>query len=505
MAAEEYIISLLPAGACLAMTFLDRRQFVRGSAAGLFFLNAPRIGTRVRRRSPNEELGVAVVGIRGRGGNHIEGFRRLPDVRIVALCDVDEEVLAGQAQKFIDRGETVATYTDLRHVLERDDVDVVSIATPNHWHALQAIWACQAGKDVYLEKPVSHNIWEGRKIVEAARKYDRIVQTGTQCRSSQAIGEAIDWLQAGNLGSIKVARGFCYKPRKSIGKVDGPQQVAETIDYDMWLGPAPLEALERERLHYDWHWVYDTGNGDVGNQGIHQMDICRWALGEPALPPGVLSVGGRFGYDDDANTPNTQVVFLDYEKAPLIFEVRGLPRDLAAQGEEWNKSMDDYHGIRIGVVVECEGGSLRVPNYSSAVALDDKGEEIQSWQGAQDHYANFVAAVRSRQHEDLAADIEQGHISSALCHMGNVSHLRGGRSGREEARKAFQSTPLGSESMERMFAHLDANRVDPEKEPVILGRWLGFDPQTETFTDDEQARKMISREYREPYAVPDVV
>jgi len=243
----------------------------------------------------------------------------------------------------------------------------------------------------------------------------------------------------------------------------------------------------------------------VGNQGIHQMDICRWALGEDALPPGVLSVGGRFGYDDDANTPNTQVVLLDYAKAPLIFEVRGLPRDLAARGEEWNKSMDDYHGVRIGVVVECEGGSLRVPNYSSAVALDEKGEEIQSWKGAEDHYANFIAAVRSRRQEELAADIEQGHISSALCHMGNVSHLRGEQSGREEVRKAFQSTSPGSESMERMFAHLDANRIDPEKEPLILGRRLGFDAKTETFSDDALARKMISREYREPYAVPAVV
>jgi predicted dehydrogenase len=487
------------------MTFLDRRQFVRGSAAGLFFLNAPRIGTRVRRRSPNEELGVAVVGIRGRGGNHIEGFRRLPDVRIVALCDVDEEVLAGQAQKFIDRGETVATYTDLRHVLERDDVDVVSIATPNHWHALQAIWACQAGKDVYLEKPVSHNIWEGRKIVEAARKYDRIVQTGTQCRSSQAIGEAIDWLQAGNLGSIKVARGFCYKPRKSIGKVDGPQQVAETIDYDMWLGPAPLEALERERLHYDWHWIYDTGNGDVGNQGIHQMDIARWALGEPDLPPSVFSVGGRFGYDDDGNTPNTQVVVLGYEKAPLIFEVRGLPRDRAAQESAWNGGgMDDFQGAKIGVVVQCEDGHLLVSSYDSAIAFDGEGNELQRWKGSTNHYAHFADIVRSRELADSRADIREGHVSSALCHMGNVSHHLGQSADPDAVRESLQGNSAALESWSRMRAHLDANGVDLERTPATLGPWLAMDPKTERFEAD-RANALLARDYRASFIVPEIV
>jgi len=484
------------------MHHLDRRQFVRSSAAGLLFLHAPRLATRVRRRSPNEEIGVAVVGLRGRGRDHIEGLRALPDVRIVALCDVDEEVLAEQAQKFTDRGETVATYADIRHLLERADVDAISIATPNHWHALQAIWACQAGKDVYLEKPVSHNLWEGRQIVQAARKYDRIVQTGTQSRSSFAIAEAIEWLQAGNLGEIRVARGFCYKPRKSIGKVAGPQAVPETIDYDLWVGPAPLVPLQRQHLHYDWHWVYDTGNGDVGNQGIHQMDICRWALGEKALAPGVLSVGGRFGYDDDGNTPNTQVVYLDYERAPLIFEVRGLPRNQAAQGEEWGSSMDDYQGVRIGVVVECEGGSLRIPNYTSATALSEKGAEIQSWTGASNHYANFIDAVRSRKRADLAADIEQGHVSSGLCHQGNISHLCGQPGDRKTARKAFEGTPLGAEALERMLAHLDANRIDPVNEPLIIGKWLGFDPYSEAFVDDELAQRRTTRAYREPFVVP---
>ncbi len=478
---------------------LTRRRFVQGSAAALASIRWGRV-PRLARSS--DAIRLAVVGLNGRGSDHVGSFRALPDVRVVALCDVDELVLAREAKKFRDRDERVATYSDLRHVLERDDVDAVSIATPNHWHALQAIWACQAGKDVYVEKPISHDVVEGRKVVEAARKYDRIVQTGTQSRSSFAIAEALDWIRAGNLGALRLARGLCYKPRPSIGKVDKAQKVPDSIDYDLWTGPAPLKPLKRARLHYDWHWVFDTGNGDIGNQGVHQMDLCRWALGQAQLPASVTSFGGRVGYDDDGETPNTQAVFFAYDPAPLLFEVRGLPRDKAAQASDWGTGMDSYLDTRIGVVLHCEGGNLRIPNYTGAVAYDDEGQELRRWEGANDHFANFIAAVKSRRREDLAGDIEEGHLSSALCHLGNVSQRLGSGVESEAIQKAVAGSSVMSEAFARMSAHLEANEVDLQKSPLVLGTCLVLDPAAERIRDDERANRMLTREYREPYVLP---
>ena len=484
---------------------LTRRRFLStGLAAGASLSLGPRVLARPTRRSPSDELRLAVVGVRSRGRDHIEGLRQLEGVRVVALCDVDQAFLDREVARLAapEIGLRVAGYRDFRKLLEQGEIDAVSIATPNHWHALQAIWACQAGKHVYLEKPVSHNVWEGRQIVKAARKHQRIVATGTQCRSSQAIAEAIRWVQEGNLGRIKLARGLCYKPRPSIGKVEGPQKVPETVDFDLWTGPAPMRPLLRKSLHYDWHWVSDTGNGDLGNQGIHQMDLARWALGERGPAPEVLSIGGRLGYDDDGNTPNTQLVLHLYPKAPLLFEVRGLPRDAGAQKSDWGQGMDAYDGARIGVIVHCEKGKLCIPSYDSAQAFDEKGNEVKSWQGAQDHFANFVAAVRSGRHQDLAADIEEGHQSSALCHYGNVSHALGAPNPVEDIRAAIEVlTPL-SEAFERVVTHLEANGVDLARTPLTLGKRLRIDPTAERFALDEAANRLLTREYREPFVVP---
>jgi predicted dehydrogenase len=484
---------------------LTRRTLLStGLAAGATLSLDPRALARPTRRQASDELRVAVVGVRSRGRDHIEGLRRQPGVRLVALCDVDQEFLDREAKRLAGLEEPVEVdrVRDYRRLLERDDIDAVSIATPNHWHSLQAVWACQAGKHVYVEKPVSHNVWEGRQAVKAARKYKRIVAAGTQCRSSQAIAEAIAWVQAGNLGRIRLARGLCYKPRPSIGKVDGPQEPPATVDYDLWTGPAMLKPLMRSRLHYDWHWVTDTGNGDLGNQGIHQMDIARWALGETGPAPAVLSIGGRLGYDDDGNTPNTQIALHLYERAPLLFEVRGLPRDVEAQQGNWGQGMDDFMGARIGVIVHCEKGTLRVPTYNAAQAYDLEGNQIQSWQGARDHYANFVAAVRSGRHEDLTADIEEGHQSSALCHYGNISHALGEPASVAELRKAAEPHEPMAEALGRMVAHLEANGVDLEETPLTLGREMRIDLASETFRDDYGANPLLTREYREPFVVP---
>ncbi|MHC4756754.1 MAG: Gfo/Idh/MocA family oxidoreductase, partial [Planctomycetota bacterium] len=328
------------------MKSITRRDFVKGSVAAGLALALP----HSRVSGANDDIRVAVVGFRGQGGGHIRRFLGIPGVKVVALCDVDKDIIAGQVAKFKERNEKVDVYTDVRKLLEDKNIDAISIATPNHWHALISIWACQAGKDVYVEKPVSHNIYEGRKIVEAARKYDRIVQAGTHKRSDTILPEVFEYLQKGNIGKIKLARGFCYKSRKSIGKVTGVQQVPESIDYNLWTGPAPLTPLMRERLHYNWHWVWPTGNGDFGNQGVHEVDLCRWVIGQNTLPENVISVGGRFGYDDDGTTPNTQISILDYKPVPIIFEVRGLPLGKGSSGKS------SYKGIRIGIVIECENG-----------------------------------------------------------------------------------------------------------------------------------------------------
>jgi predicted dehydrogenase len=370
---------------------------------------------------------------------------------------------------------------------------------------LLSVWACQAGKDVYVEKPVSHNAWEGRQIVLAARKYGRIVQTGTQSRSNPGLREAVAWIHEGNLGKIRVARGLCYKPRQSIGKVSGPTSIPGSIDYDLWCGPAPVTPLMRQKLHYDWHWQFVTGNGDLGNQGIHQMDIARWILGETTLSPAVFSVGGRFAYMDDGDTPNSQVVYHAYAKAPLIFEVRGLPRSRQFKSDGLGKNMPDYRGAQDGVVVDCEGGHVVIPSYDSAIAYDKGGKEIRRWKRGADHYANFISAVRSRKPGDLNAEIEEGHLSSALCHTGNISYQLGQKLAPEAIRDRLKDQPEALESFGRLAEHLEANGINLSATPARLGAWLTMNPRTERFTNSNAANHLLAREYRKGFEVPSKV
>ena len=492
------------------MTELRRRDLLKGAAAGGLAAQLTSCQTTpvTPPRAATDEVRVAVVGLNGRGNGHANELRRLPNVKLVALCDVDEEVLERRKAEYEAKGDSLETYTDMRDLLMREDLDAVAIATPNHWHSLQGIWACQAGKDVYVEKPVSHNIWEGRQLVRAARKYNRICQSGTQSRSHAATQEAVSWIRSGNLGKVLAVHGTCYKPRRSIGKVDGPSGVPSSVDYEMWTGPAPLKPLMRKRLHYDWHWVSETGNGDVGNQGVHQMDVARWVLGADKLPSGVLSVGGRLGYDDDGDTPNTQVVMLDFDGVPLIFEVRGLPKDKASQAN-WNGgSMDRYMGTSIGVVAHCEDGWVRFNGTGGPIhAYDNDDKELRSFTGGGvSHFQNFIDCVRSRKVDELNGDIIEGHLSSACCHMGVVSHTLGGEASVEEIREAMaEDHPHFAESVERMLAHLDANEVDVKATPLTLGRRLELDPATETFVGDEEANLLVDREYRRPYKVPTYV
>ncbi len=461
----------------------------------------------------NGDVRVAVVGLNGRGKNHLASLRALKGVRVVALCDADTAVLEKAAASL---GGGVKTHTDIRELLASPGIDAITIATPNHWHSLMGIWACQAGKDVYVEKPISHNVWEGRQLVAAAAKYNRVVQAGVQIRSGEGLQEAVQWVRAGHLGKITAARGFCYKRRPSIGRTSGPQPVPATANYDLWTGPAPLVPLRRARLHYDWHWQYPTGNGDVGNQGIHQMDVARWFLGEPGLPRHTLSIGGRLGYEDDGETPNTQVIIHDYATAPLIFEVRGLPAkpdaapakadglDPAAAAAAAAGTMDQYRGVSIGNVIDCEGGYVVTNTYFAAQAYDRAGRRLKDFKGEDGHMANFIDVVRSRQTADLRGPVGEGHVSSALCHLGNISHRLGHAAPPGELHEQIRGDPALAEAYGRMAEHLAVNQVDLGKTPLRLGVPLALDPVAERFTGEGAAvaNAMLTREYRAPYTVP---
>ncbi|MDD5520058.1 MAG: Gfo/Idh/MocA family oxidoreductase [Kiritimatiellae bacterium] len=476
---------------------ITRRRFLNNSLVAGAMLSMP--FSRVL--GANNDIRVAVVGIRGKGSSHIQMFSNLPGVRVVAICDVDSEALDREKKKLADRKINVDTYSDYRKLLEDKNIDAVVTATPNHWHALVTVWACQAGKDVYVEKPVSHNILEGRRMLEASRTYNCIVQSGTQRRSDEGFPEAIKHIHDGNLGKIKLIRGLIYIRRGSIGKVDGPQPIPPTIDYNLWCGPAPMEPLMRKKLHYDWHWIWSTGNGDFGNNGIHYLDLCRLALGENRLPPRVISIGGRFGYVDDGRTPNTQIVLLDYQPVPIIFEVRGLPR---AEGDP---AMDSYKGLRGGLIVHCENGYLTWSD--GGWTYDNDGKKIKQFKGTggRGHHENFIKAVRSRNISDLKADIREGHLSAALCHMGNISHIVGKEVSSDQVLEVVKSDKVLAETFDRFEQHLLANKVNFKATPRILGPMLTMDPATERFTGDfaDSANKLLTREYRKPFVVPEQV
>ncbi|MEM0967797.1 MAG: Gfo/Idh/MocA family oxidoreductase [Verrucomicrobiota bacterium] len=412
----------------------------------------------------------------------------------------------------------VKGYDDMRHMLEEDVIDVFTTATPNHWHSLAGIWAMQAGKDAYIEKPVSHNVWEGRKLVEAARKYERICQGGTQSRSMATIQRAVEQVQSGTYGEIQYVKGLCYKMRASIGQV-GPEGAAipNDVDYDQWCGPAPMEdPVRRKRFHYDWHWFYEYGNGDMGNQGIHQMDVARWFLGESGLSPRVISIGGRLGYEDDGETPNSQVVYHAYEKAPLIFETRGLPRDLAGR-ENWSKSMDvpeEFPEERgIAVVVVCEQAKIYCSATGTVKIVDGDGALIEEMDREENDkqaiFSNFIDAVRGRKPEILFSDVEETHVSSALCHTGLISHRLGKKMTRKQTEAELEGAGLMEERFQALAEHLERNEVDLESQVLRVGPWLEMDPDREEFVGngnlDGPANELARRVYRDPYVVPETV
>ena len=492
------------------MSKLSRRDFIRGSmavGAGLA-LAAP----NSRARGANDAIRLAVVGVGSQGSGHCKIFSGIEGVRLVAICDPDQGHIDRRVEDFKKKGQDVKGYVDVRELLEDKGIDVITSATPNHWHALVTIWACQAGKDVYIEKPASHEIWEGRQMVKAARTYNRIVQIGTQKRSSEAHPAAFEWIREGHIGKIKWVRGFCYKGRGPdtngiVYGTNGPNPVPAGVDYNLWCGPAEMEPLRRKSLHYKWHWMWNSGNGDIGNQGPHEMDIARWALGDPGLPTRAFSIGGRFGVGetgDVGETANTQIAFFDYKPAPLIFEVRGLPR------KKGDRAMDNYRrtGVDVGDFVQCEGGYFPCGDGGGWI-FDNNGERIKQFtgRGGAGHHENFIKAVRSRKRSDQNADIEVGHLSAALCHMANTSHRLGKKATVDEIKAAIGDNAEMMDSFDRMIEHLAANEVSLEKEPITLGPVLTMDPATERYVGEssDMANMFIKRNYREPFIVPDTV
>jgi len=356
-----------------------------------------------------------------------------------------------------------------------------------------------AGKDVYAEKPVCHNISEGRRMVETARKYNKICQTGTQCRSHRANIEAMEFIRSGKIGEVNLARGLCYKGRDSIGPA-GWYDVPANIDYDLWCGPAPNHGkspyegrTHKTPVHYDWHWMWETGNGDLGNQGIHQMDVARWGLGVNQLANGVITYGGRFGYVDAGQTANTEVVILDYGPKTLVFETRGLKTDA-------------LKGAKVGNIFEGTDGYVVLTSYTSGAAFDKDGGLIKKFEGGGDHFGNFVKAVRSRKKEDLNADIEEGFLSSALCHLGNISYRLGQKMSTKDAADRLKGVKMADDSqktLDRTVEHLESNKVKlDDKTQLQCGEYLKFDPKADSFGSNSQANEMLSREYRKGFEVP---
>lgn len=507
---------------------MNRRQFLSTSTAGAAAMmlsgckssshtSAAASSATTRPLGANGDIRVAVVGFNQQGKAHIRAYQRMPGVRLVALCDVDEKVLQTQADQLAKDGVNVKTYRDLRELLDSKEVDAISCAMPGRWHSLAAVWACQAGKDANIEKPLSHCIWEGRQAVKAARKYGRMVQVNLNNRSRPDLDDAFAFVRSGQIGKIVHARVWNYKRRETMGKVSGPQKIPEHVDYDLWVGPGPMLPLMRTKFHYDWHWQWSQGSGEIANNGSHHLDVIRWALAPQGLPRTVHAFGGRFGYIDDGQTPNTLAALYDFNGIPVVYEARGLP-EKAGAAEMPGVEAETADGRPVsfpasrgnhGLAIFCEGGYLTL----DGTVFDNSGKEIKRFVSAPGErrppQENFIKAVRSRNIADLKPDVEQGHRSAIVCHMGNASILSGGAVSFEEARPFIAATggEHAAKALDRMRVHLTANGVDPARVQLTVGPTLTFDSSTEQFTGagSEQANLFLKDSYRTPFVVPENV
>ena len=467
---------------------LNRRDFLTAGTAGAASLGVSSLLAKpLRAMAPSDRVRVALCGIHGRGKDHLDNYAKIPKVQIAALCDVDESVLRERLSDMDKMGlPKPATYTDFRKLLEDKSIDAVSIATPNHWHSLMAIWACQAGKDVYVEKPCSHNLWEGRQLVKAAQKYNRVVQHGTQIRSSTAVRGMVQKLQADLIGDLYMARGLCFKWRDTIGRAP-EQAVPAGVDYDLWTGPAPMHPFTKNRFHYNWHWNWLYGNGDLGNQGVHQIDVARWGMGL-GFPNRVSAMGGHFMFDDDQNTPNDLNCSFEFDlpngqRRLITFEVRHWitnheaeigtklmgapePKRTAAHAKlgPTAGSHNTVGNIFFGSKGYLSTGDEDADTYVAWMGRDREQQEPVTGGHELAHFQNFIECVASRNRSDLNAPIEEGHISTSFMHLANASYR--------------------------------------------LGRTINFNPDTQEAIGDDEANHLLrdgDRGYRQPFAVPEQV
>jgi predicted dehydrogenase len=451
----------------------SRREFVAKAAAG-----APAVRTAWGQSSPNSEIRLGVVGFRGRGRDHYKEFSKISGVKVAFLCDIDERLFP-KAVKEVEElsGNRPETFVDLRKMLERKDLDAISIASPDHWHALQTIWGCQAGKDVYVEKPVCHNIREGRKMVEAARKYNRMVQTGLNRRSDGRNRSGVEFVRAASFGKAYRAKAVVYRGRLSVGRVQ-ESSIPQGVHWDLFLGPAPYRAFTMNRFHYGWHNFWETATAEMGNNGVHALDMVRWAMAKDVHPVRIHSVGGRFADENtDQETPNYQSAVFEYADGTLVdIEVTTLPspplgealqgeffytpKGYIASGRRWSAVLGEFTPQT--TPDPPSGISLRAVNLSFPKIEYKPGPAIPEVNVPEvSHFANFINCVRSRRREDLNCEVLDGHMSTALCHLANI---------------AFRT-----------------------------GRKLTFDPAAETFPGDAEANGLLGRTYREPYVLPEKV
>jgi predicted dehydrogenase len=480
-------------GGYMSTAMASRRDFLKITGAGVAGTAlGVSASTYARVMGANDRVRVAICGVRGRGKDHIDGFFRVQGADIAALCDVDESVLNQRLDDVEKLGAPKPkSYVDVRKLLEDKDIDAISIAAPNHWHSLMAIWACQAGKDVYVEKPCSHNWFEGRQLVRAVKKYNRICQHGSQSRSNPGMVEAIQHLHEGTIGDVYMARALCYKWRPSIGRAS-VEVVPAGVHYDLWTGPAPMKPFTRNRFHYNWHWIWDTGNGEVGNQAIHEIDIARWGLGV-GFPVAVTAMGGHFMFDDDQETPNTLNATLCFEgpdgkRKIMELEVRhwitnheaeigsgaygasgvptaGLTGDASkkpVKQQQQSLGPKDAKTNTVGNIFYGSKGYLAIDGYDAYKTwLTDQAEAGPHGKGSGNHYANFVECIRSRRAQDIHSPIEEAHISTTLVHLANASYR--------------------------------------------LGRTIRFDPAQEQVIGDEEATRLLRGSYRAPYVVTEEI
>lgn len=464
-----------------------------GAAAASFIISGTKSSGRVM--GANDRIRIAVAGINGRGQVHFKCYCAIPNVEVAYLVDPDSRLFASRsaAVKKLS-GNTPQCVQDIRRALDDKNLDAVSIVTPDHWHALMGIWACQAGKDVHVEKPCSHNIVEGRRLVEAARKYNRIVQHGAQRRSDPEWIKLTSDIRKGKYGKLLLAYAFANRPRESIGIKAAEPPPAE-LDYNLWVGPSPMHPFRTNLVHYEWHWIWDFGSGELGNLGTHQLDVARCAMPVGTAPQSVVSLGGRYGYKDQGETPNTQLTFIDFGDVKLVCEQRGLVTK---------------KNIKVTVEFHTDAGVIKEGQFfpkGKQTGEPIKGCPLGGFADlGQLHFRNFIDCMRSRKREDINGEILEGHQSTVLAHLGNISYRLGKDVSFDGQPQVFADDKMARQSFDEMQKHLvAATGKELTGTTYRLGRSLRFDAQTEKFLGDDDANRMLSRPYREPFAVPEQV